>query len=43
MLVRPRPTFEPTEHCGATVAAEILGELAERPAVGERPALAMVS
>jgi predicted glycosyltransferase len=30
MLVRPRPTFDPAEHCGATVAAEILAELAER-------------
>jgi predicted glycosyltransferase len=34
MLVRPRPRYEPAEHCGATVAAEILGELAERRAAG---------
>jgi predicted glycosyltransferase len=42
MLVRPRPTFEPAEHCGATVAAEILAELAERPSGASRtPALAI--
>jgi predicted glycosyltransferase len=34
MLVRPRPRYEPAEHCGATVAAEILAELAERPVPG---------
>jgi hypothetical protein len=35
MLVRPQPTFEPAEHGGATVAAEILGELAgHRAAAG---------
>jgi predicted glycosyltransferase len=34
MLVRPRPRYEPADHCGATVAAEILGELAERPRAG---------
>jgi len=33
MLGRPRPTFEPAEHRGAAVAAEILAELAARPAV----------
>ena len=42
MLVRPRPRFAPAEHCGATVAAEILAELAERRTAGAlRPALAV--
>ena len=38
MLVRPRPRFDAAEHCGATVAAEILAELAERPAFAEHAA-----
>jgi predicted glycosyltransferase len=42
MLVRPQPTFEPAEHGGAAVAAEILGELAERRAgAGRARALAI--
>src|SRR3954462_7801148 len=42
MLVRPRPSFEPAEHCGASVAAEILGELAGRGAgAGRAGALAI--
>ena len=44
MRVRPRPAYEPTEHCGATVAAEILAELAERRARREHvAALAIAS
>jgi predicted glycosyltransferase len=40
MLRRPRPEYEPSEHCGATVAAEILADMA----AGARtiPALAAV-
>ena len=41
MLLRPQPTFEPAEHCGATVAAEILAELAERRSGAERAAFAI--
>jgi predicted glycosyltransferase len=41
MLVRPRPSFEPAEHCGASVAAEILADLAERRAGTRGPALAI--
>jgi predicted glycosyltransferase len=32
MLRRPRPRYEPAEHCGATIAAEILARLAAEPA-----------
>jgi predicted glycosyltransferase len=41
MLVRARPSFEPAEHCGATVAAAILADMAERRAGNRRPALAI--
>jgi predicted glycosyltransferase len=41
MLVRPQPTFAPAEHCGATVAAEILADLAERRTRAERAAFAI--
>jgi predicted glycosyltransferase len=34
MLQRPRPRYEPTEHCGAGVAAEILAEMAATPRAG---------
>jgi predicted glycosyltransferase len=44
MLERPRPRYEPAEHCGATVAAEILADMAAAPRadVPVGPALAAV-
>jgi predicted glycosyltransferase len=42
MLRRPRPAYDPAEHCGATVAAEILVALADRaPAATSAQALAI--
>jgi predicted glycosyltransferase len=41
MLRRPRPRYEPAEHCGATVAAAILARLAAEPAAAR--ALAAVA
>jgi predicted glycosyltransferase len=43
MLVRPRPWIEPAEHAGATVAAEILAELADRPLAARRAAALAVA
>jgi predicted glycosyltransferase len=42
MLERPRPPYDPAEHRGAAVAAEILAELAAEPRPETAPALAAV-
>lgn len=43
MLRRPRPEYEPSEHCGATVAAEILADMAATPAAEGEPVPALVA